>query len=204
MKFIIPYKEANFFQEQPVSTLTRLAYSSKATFEPFSKTESKLDPRVADILHVARENNRKNHLYGALYYGNGNFFQCLEGSEQDINTLYEKLLKDPRHSAVKVLLREPIERITFGDWEMKFALVDEKVRGLLREYQLSKFNPEAFNTDMTKKLVSVLQSDRNDVPDQVIETSRCDPVPVAKTRVPEWMWVAMVLLIALVAYLLLR
>ena len=204
MKFIIPYKEANFFQEQPVSTLTRLAYSSKATFEPFSRTESKLDPRVADILHVARENNRKNHLYGALYYGNGNFFQCLEGSEQDINTLYEKLLKDPRHSAVKVLLREPIEKITFGDWEMKFALVDEKVRGLLREYQLSKFNPEAFNTDMTKKLVSVLQSDRNDVPDQVIETSRRDPVPVAKARVPEWMWVAMVLLIALVAYLLLR
>ena len=100
-----------------MSTLTRLAYSSKATFEPFSKTESKLDPRVADILHVARENNRKNHLYGALYYGNGNFFQCLEGSEQDINTLYEKLLKDPRHSAVKVLLREPIEKITFGDWE---------------------------------------------------------------------------------------
>lgn len=187
-----------------MSTLIRLAYSSKATFEPFSKTESKLDPRVADILHVARENNRKNRLYGALYYGNGNFFQCLEGSEQDINTLYEKLLKDPRHSAVKVLLREPIEKITFGDWEMKFALVDEKVRGLLREYQLSKFNPEAFNTDMTKKLVSVLQSDRNDVPDQVIETSRRDPVPVAKARVPEWMWVAMVLLIALVAYLLLR
>ena len=89
-------------------------------------------------------------------------------------------------------------------WEMKFALVDEKVRGLLREYQLSKFNPEAFNTDMTKKLVSVSQSDRNDVPDQVIETSRRDPVPVAKARVPEWMWVAMVLLIALVAYLLLR
>jgi hypothetical protein len=204
MKFIIPYKEANFFQEQPVSTLIRLAYSSKATFEPFSKTESKLDPRVADILHVARENNRKNRLYGALYYGNGNFFQCLEGSEQDINTLYEKLLRDPRHKDLKILLREPIERVSFGDWEMKFALVDEKVRGLLREHQLSRFNPEAFDRDLTRKLVSVLQSDRSDVPDQVIETSRRDPVPVAKTRVPEWMWVAMVLLIAMVAYLLLR
>lgn len=187
-----------------MSTLTRLAYSSKATFEPFSRTESKLDPRVADILHVARENNRKNRLYGALYYGNGNFFQCLEGDEAQVNQLYEKLLRDPRHKDLKILLREPIERVSFGDWEMKFALVDEKVRGLLREYQLSRFNPEAFDRDLTRKLVSVLQSDRSDVPDQVIETARQAPVPAARKSMTEWVVVSVVLALALVAYLLLR
>ena len=87
---------------------------------------------------------------------------------------------------------------------MKFALVDEKVRGLLRESQLSKFNPEAFNTDMTKKLVSVLQSDRSDVPDQVIETARQAPVPAARKSMTEWVVVSVVLALALVAYLLLR
>ena len=64
---------------------------------------------------------------------NGNFFQCLEGDEAQVNQLYEKLLRDPRHKDLKILLREPIERVSFGDWEMKFALVDEKVRGLLRD-----------------------------------------------------------------------
>lgn len=188
-----------------MSTLIRLAYSSKATFEPFSKTESKLDPRVADILHVARENNRKNRLYGALYYGNGNFFQCLEGDEAQVNQLYEKLLRDPRHKDLKILLRESIERVSFGDWEMKFALVDEKVRGLLREHQLSgRFNPEAFDRDLTRKLVSVLQSDRSDVPDQVIETARQAPVPAARKSMTEWVVVSVVLALALVAYLLLR
>lgn len=56
--------------------LIRLTYVSKATFKPFGGADG-VDKKVAQILSVARRENKKNNLVGALYYGNGCFFQCL-------------------------------------------------------------------------------------------------------------------------------
>lgn len=136
--------------------LYRFAYASHSTFQPFATTDG-VDVNIAQILEVARQNNQKNNLVGALYYGNGCFFQCLEGTKQDIDTLYSKLLKDPRHKDLKVLLSEPIQEKGFSSWEMKFATIDHEVRTFLREHNVHKFDPYQFGADMTKKLVNMLQ-----------------------------------------------
>ena len=136
--------------------LYRFAYASRSTFKPFN-TKDGVDVNIAQILQVARKNNQKNNLVGALYYGNGCFFQCLEGTKQDIDALYSKLLKDPRHKDLKVLLSEPIQERGFSSWEMKFATIDHEVRSFLREHNVHKFDPYQFGTDMTKKLVDMLQ-----------------------------------------------
>lgn len=136
--------------------LYRFAYASRSTFQPFATVDG-IDVNIAQILEVARINNQKNNLVGALYYGNGCFFQCLEGTKQDIDVLYAKLLKDPRHKELKVLLSEPIEKSRFSSWEMKFATIDHEVRAFLREHHIHKFDPYQFDLDTTKQLVDMLQ-----------------------------------------------
>lgn len=137
--------------------LIRLVYASKATFKAF-KSEQGMDKNVASILATARRENRKNNLVGALYYGSGCFFQCLEGTKDDIDTLYAKLQKDPRHTQLQILSTQPISKIRFSSWEMKYATIDQEVRSFLRRNQLAKFDPYRFTPDMTAELVDLLQS----------------------------------------------
>lgn len=103
--------------------LIRLVYASKATFKPFAADQG-IDKNVASILATARRENKRNNLVGALYYGNGCFFQCLEGTREAIDALYAKLQKDPRHTQLQILSTQPISQIGFSSWEMKYATID--------------------------------------------------------------------------------
>jgi hypothetical protein len=131
--------------------LVRLVYASKATFKAFGNENSKpgsiakIDENVAQILKTAREGNKKNQLVGALYYGHGYFFQCLEGKQSSIDQLYEKLLKDSRHTDLKILSKHAIDKIGFSSWEMKFAAIDQEVRSFLRSHNMGTFNPYKFD-----------------------------------------------------------
>ncbi len=136
--------------------LIRMSYASKATFKPFNAVDG-VDKNVANILSIARRENRKNNLVGALYYGNGCFFQCLEGEKADIDTLYAKLEKDLRHTELKVLSVEPITQVGFSSWEMKYAQIDQEVRAFLKNHQFGKFDPYRFTPEMTAELIAVLQ-----------------------------------------------
>lgn len=138
--------------------LIRLVYASRATFKPFDvSTEGGFDGHVVNILNTARKNNKKRNLVGALYYGNGCFFQCLEGEKKDIDALHAILLQDPRHQDIKILSSNSIEKIGFGGWEMKFATVDHEVRSFLRQNGIAKFDPYKFTPEMVDELVNVLQ-----------------------------------------------
>jgi len=136
--------------------LHRIAYASLSTFKPF-EANTGVDVNIAQILQIARQNNQKNRLVGALYYGSGCFFQCLEGKKEDIDRLYVKLLKDPRHKDLRILVSEPIEKLGFSSWEMKFAAIDHEVRHFLRQHQLSKFDPYKFSGEMSHELIGMLQ-----------------------------------------------
>ena len=109
----------------------------------------------------SRSNNRKNGLVGVLYFGDGAFFQCLEGEEEAINTLFDKLEKDTRHKDLKLLSRKYISSISFPDWAMKYALFDEKISKYLKENGYQKFDPYSFTPEMTQKILSFL-IDAND------------------------------------------
>lgn len=137
--------------------LIRLVYASKATFKPFAAAHG-IDKNVASILATARRENKRNNLVGALYYGNGCFFQCLEGSRETIDELYAKLQKDPRHTRLQILSTQPITQIGFSSWEMKYATIDHAVRAFLRRNQLAKFDPYRFSPDMSAELVELLQA----------------------------------------------
>jgi hypothetical protein len=153
----------------------RLVYASRATFKAFVNADSnpgsvaKLDENVAEILKTARRENQKNHLVGALYYGHGYFFQCLEGTQFEIDQLYEKLLKDPRHTDLKILSKHAIDKIGFSSWEMKFAAIDQEVRSFLRSHNMGTFNPYKFDLAMTNTLVELLHNADEEASNDTIE-----------------------------------
>jgi hypothetical protein len=59
----------------------------------------------------------------------GSFFQVLEGESAATDQLFQKILRDERHSHVTLIIREPIAERSFGDWSMGFSSVSpEKLR----------------------------------------------------------------------------
>lgn len=155
--------------------LVQIIYISRSTFEN-TDAVNKIEPNVVRILAKSRVNNRKNGLVGVLYFGDGAFFQCLEGEEEAVNALFTKIEQDPRHKDVRLISKKYISQLSFPDWSMKYAPLDERMRNFLQENNYEKFDPYAFSPDMTHKILSVL-IDAYD-PTIEIDSNPAAPVPV--------------------------
>lgn len=160
--------------------LVQIIYISRSTFEN-TDAINKIEPNVVRILAKSRINNRKNGLVGVLYFGDGAFFQCLEGDEAAINTLFAKIESDPRHKDVKLISKKYISRLAFPDWAMKYAPLDERMGKYLKENGYQSFDPYVFTPEMTQKILSLL-IDAYD-PTIEIESSHLNPTqqPVSKS-----------------------
>ena len=106
----------------------------------------------------SRRNNPAKGLVGALYFGDGNFFQCLEGPVTEVDALYARLGKDDRHRDLTVLNREPIAQLSFSGWSMKYVPNASVVRKLLDRHKLETFDPYRFNAGMLSDMVGLLLS----------------------------------------------
>lgn len=140
--------------------LLQIIYISRSTFES-PEVVNKIEPNVARILAKSRVNNRKNNLVGVLYFGDGVFFQCLEGEEDAVNTLLAKLNADPRHKDLKIISKKYIDRLSFGEWAMKFAPLDEQITKFLKENGFQTFDPYLFSGEIINKFLNQL-FDAND------------------------------------------
>lgn len=137
----------------------QLIYASKATFEPNAK--GGVDREVARILMQSRRNNHKLNIGGVLYYGDGNFFQCLEGEPSVIEKAFGKIIRDSRHSQVIVLSRRKVANRTFADWSMKYVPAREEIQQMLKKNGFSEFDPYKFNDVMINQMIGIL-SDAED------------------------------------------
>lgn len=159
-----------------MTDLIRIVYISRATFTTASPADG-VEPTVSRILSSSRANNRKNGLVGMLYYGDGCFFQCLEGETSKVRALYNTLLKDPRHTDLKILASEPIKRLSFPDWSMKYVPVDQHMRKLLEEHGFEHFDPYRFDHHLIERVMQLLQG----VPDPTIPPIEGRPSAPART-----------------------
>lgn len=94
-----------------------LVYVSSAT-RPFSEAD------LSDLLETSRENNAKLGITGMLLYKDGNLMQVLEGEEELVRALYEKIGTDPRHDGAITLHQSIAEERQFPDWSMGFRNLD--------------------------------------------------------------------------------
>ena len=78
------------------------------------------EEEILEILRVARLNNEKLDITGMLLYRGGNFLQVLEGPSGAVDTVLQKIKRDPRHQGIILMSRKKIEERLFGDWRMAF------------------------------------------------------------------------------------
>ena len=130
-----------------MSSLIQCIYSSVAS-SIFSEDD------LPELLAAARRANAKRHVTGMLAYINGNFLQVIEGDDDVIDGLFNKIKGDPRHKRVLLLAREPITARYFSDWSMGFeALLPSEVGPLVGENDffesgscVSSLNPSIVKT----------------------------------------------------------
>lgn len=149
-----------------MQSLIQMIYISRSTFAP-TELISGIEPNVARILLKSRANNKKIGLVGVLYFGDGCFFQCLEGAAEAVDSLYEKLLSDSRHKELKILSRKPINSLSFSNWSMKHVPLEDEMTNLLKSQGLKKFDPYNFNAEMTKSALELLHS-KNDSSEAIL------------------------------------
>ncbi len=140
--------------------LIQLAYISRST-EPY-ETTAHIPTNVAKILLQSRTNNKKNNIVGVLYFSDNCFFQCIEGEQSAIEALYKKLLKDPRHKELKIILKQSIASISFSKWSMKHVPLEQKMMALLKLNGYKSFDPYLFNDQMNRDIIALLLSSKGE------------------------------------------
>lgn len=94
-----------------VSELKLICYISSAT--------RLLKPGdLEEILRKSRRRNEERGISGVLLHSNGTFMQIIEGPERAVESLFEVISMDPRHTGIQRLLTRRLEERQFGDWSM--------------------------------------------------------------------------------------
>ena len=79
---------------------------------------------LEDIHRTARETNALDGITGLLIFNGTHFLQIIEGSEQAIGDLIEKLHRDRRHSSLEIRDERAIDERSFPDWAMELVHVE--------------------------------------------------------------------------------
>ncbi|MFM9835301.1 MAG: BLUF domain-containing protein [Methylophilaceae bacterium] len=135
-----------------MQNLEQIVYISRAQF-PISTNKYILEPEVQAILAVARSKNRLHKLVGVLCFGDGYFLQCLQGEQITLDRLYENLLRDSRHTDIKLLSTMPINELTFAKWSMKFVGVGSEMREMLAAKGHQLFEPHRFSEETINNVI---------------------------------------------------
>jgi hypothetical protein len=73
---------------------------------------------VASLLAVSQRNNRRDGVTGLLWTDSHRFLQVLEGEDEAVQRVLDRLRGDPRHRGIVVLHDRVIAVREFGAWEM--------------------------------------------------------------------------------------
>jgi hypothetical protein len=107
--------------------------------------ETMTQEALLSLLQQCLANNESSGVTGMLLYGNDTFLQVLEGEEAVLDSVIDKIRKDPRHSRIHFLYRKPLERRQYSDWSMGFKRIS--AQGLQGIGGLSEFREKDFNFD---------------------------------------------------------
>ena len=107
--------------------LVRLLYASRAA--------APLTPSTLEaILERSRKKNPALGVTGMLCYSDNLFIQVLEGGRDEVCELYNTIVRDERHSSVRILVYEEISERRFAGWTMGQVNVRKVNASLLLKY----------------------------------------------------------------------
>ncbi len=76
------------------------------------------------LFKLTKENNIKLDITGVLIYKNGNFLQIIEGEDNKVYSLYDKICIDKRHHHIIKVLDINIPGRIFEDYETGFSIIN--------------------------------------------------------------------------------
>lgn len=107
--------------------LVRLLYASRAV-PAFDQEE------LLAILRRSKADNPPQGITGVLCFSGGIFMQLLEGGREAVNALYARIVADPRHTQVTLLVYEEIAERRFAGWSMGQVNMSRLNPALLLKY----------------------------------------------------------------------
>jgi len=110
-----------------------------------------------DIAEVSIAHNKAENISGILCYGNGYFFQYIEGSEQALTNLKNRILKDNRHKDIQTLAFSAITERRFTGWSLRSIILE---RWMLKDPKVKEFlpfKPYEWASNDWAKLLEILQ-----------------------------------------------
>lgn len=158
-----------------MKNLVQIIYISRSTFLNVGNSQNEMasiEPDVANILSKSRTNNFKTGLVGVLFFGDGCFFECLEGEESEIDKLYQILSNDSRHKDLKILAKKNISHLSFKKWLMKYVPFDADIKQLLHDNGYSSFDPYAFDATMIAKVLDLLRVAKEPIDNKLLKSSQ--------------------------------
>ncbi len=110
--------------------LVRLMYSSRAT-EPVRPE------LLSTILKNSMHSNPRCGITGVLCASGDVFMQVLEGGRAQVSQLYNRIVRDPRHTDVVLLAFTEIDERRFASWAMGMVDMSRINPALLLKYSES-------------------------------------------------------------------
>lgn len=116
------------------------------------------------MLLQARIFNRRNGVTGCLLHHQGFFVQLMEGEEYEIDTLYERIRSDARHTEVTTLWEGQCRDHLYSAWSMAYhdsLEQEEEVR--YNKRLLEAFYDLAIETPENKKVMQAFRRITDDL-----------------------------------------
>ena len=123
-----------------------------------SRAAAPLKPTVIDgILEQSRTQNPPRGITGILCYSGDVFIQVLEGGRDEVCELFNAIVRDARHTHVRLLAYDEIRERKFSNWTMGHVDLSRINPGLLLKYhEKAVLNPFSCSGDATMALLDEL------------------------------------------------
>ncbi len=130
--------------------LVRLLYASRAV-------DTVDQEELQAILRQCKQGNPQHGITGVLCLSDGIFLQVLEGGRSAVNQLYKRIVADPRHADVELLLYQEIRERRFAGWSMGQVNLSRINPSLLLKYSATPaLDPYAVSGEVSLALFEEL------------------------------------------------
>lgn len=130
-----------------------LTYVSRMTLK------AGINPKtLMDIGNTAKTQNMRFDVTGFLCFGNGYFFQYIEGEQQTIAQLFDNIKRDCRNRNVTLLTEGWIDQRLFQGWQMLMVNVNnpDTPDEIVRAFQ--PMSPSTSKREQAQTLVELMRS----------------------------------------------
>lgn len=136
-----------------MSQVYYLTYISRMTLKAGLSAKT-----LGDINSVARRENPPHNVTGFLCFGNGFFFQYIEGDQQDIQQLFSNIQRDNRNRHVTVVSEGYQDNRLFEDWKMLMVNINNPDTDIDIIDIFTAMKPGTTKHAQADKLIKIMQS----------------------------------------------